>query len=205
MRARLRVTVATKITEGLGAFGLPACLVSPRGKLLATNVLMNSLIPSMVMDRRERITLRHPPSDQLLLDVLRQVAWEPGGGSIMSVPIPARGDEPASVIHVIPILGDGRDLMPGSLCILAVSRLASSTLPHVSLLRGLFDLTPTEAKVARLAASGVALKDIGALANISSNTVKVHLKSIYAKTGAGHHAALVRLLSGAPMPAEMGL
>ena len=90
----------------------------------------------------------------------------------------------------------GRDLFPNGLFILTVSHLASSTLPDATILRGLFDLTPAEAKIARLAAYGVAPKAIGALAGIKSNTAKAHLKSIYAKTGIDHHGALVRLLSG---------
>lgn len=99
----------------------------------------------------------------------------------------------------------GRDLFPNGLFILAVSHLASSTLPDATILRGLFDLTPAEAKVARLAAYGVAPKAIGTLAGIKPNTAKAHLKSIYAKTGVDHHGALVRLLSGTSLPRRQSL
>lgn len=200
MTARLRIAVAARIADGLGAFGLPACVVNPRGKILAANTLMQPLIPSILMDRGEGVALRHGPSNRLLQTVLGQAASISSSGQVMSVPVPAFEEEPASVIHLVPVRGDGRDLIPGGLCILAISRVASSTLPDASLLRGLFDLTPAETKVARLAASGIAPKDIGMAAGISSNTVKAHLKSVYAKTGTDHYGALVRLLSGTPMP-----
>ena len=200
MTARVKLAMAVKVAEGLGVFGLPACVVNPQGRMLAANDVMHTLIPSMIMDRQQGVTLRHGPSDDLLRRTLRNTTWKDGTADVMSLPVPASDDHPASVVHVIPVCGNGRDLIPGGLFVLAISRLSSAPLPTVSLLKGLFDLTPAEAKVARLAAGGIAPRDIGGHVNISTNTVKVHLKSIYAKTGVNHHAELVRLLSGGHMP-----
>ncbi|MES5097657.1 helix-turn-helix transcriptional regulator [Agrobacterium sp. BA1120] len=197
---RLKMAAASKVVDGLGVFGLPACVVSPGGRMLAANTLMQLFIPSLIMDSRERVKLRHAQSDRLMQKALAQLAINPSVAKVMSIPVPAFGEGAASVVHIVPVRGQGQDIMPGGLFILVISTLASSTVPGTSLLRGLFDLTASEAKVARLAASGTAPKDISIIAGISPNTVKTHLKSIYAKTGTEYHGALVRLLSGTLMP-----
>ncbi|PKR89019.1 hypothetical protein CXZ10_13000 [Pleomorphomonas diazotrophica] len=200
MMARLQIATIARIADGLGAFGLPACVVNASGKLLSANSLMEPLIPSVLVDSRARIALRNPGGDALLKQVLGREPTRDGWSDVMSIPVPATEDQPACVVHLLPIRGNGRDLLPRGIFILAVSILASSALPDASLLRGLFDLTPMEAKVARLVALGTSTEEICRLSRISRNTLKSHLKAIYAKTGTDHQAYLVRLLSGAPMP-----
>lgn len=200
MTARANLMAAVKVAEGLGVFGLPAGVINRAGKLLSANETMNALIPAFLMDTNQGVRLRHGPSDKLLRQALIPAAANQELAEVMSVPVPATEESPASVVHIIPVCGHGRDIMRGGLFILVVSQLSTVPLPATSLLRGLFDLTPTEARVARVISGGIAPRDIGNHMQISSNTVKVHLKSIYAKTGVDHHAALVRLLSGTPMP-----
>lgn len=202
MMARMQIAAASKVADGLGAFGLPACVVNSVGKILAANNLMEPMIPSVVVDRRERIALRSASADALLKEALSRSPNRDGWGEVMSIPVPASEDQSACVVHLLPICGNGRDLMPRGIFVLAVSNLATSALPDASLLKGLFDLTPTEAKVARLLALGTATDDICGVAKISMNTLKSHLKAIYAKTGTRHQSQLVRLLSGAPMPRQ---
>jgi hypothetical protein len=142
MTARLKEKVAVAITDTLGAFGLPACLVDARGRMKAANALMMPLVPSYIVDHRDRVMLRHAPSDILLAEALRRRA---ACGGVMSVPVPPIDDLPAAVIHIVPVAGRGRDLFPNGLCILAVTFAGSSGFPDAPILRGLFDLTPAEA------------------------------------------------------------
>lgn len=66
--------------------------------------------------------------------------------------------------------------------------------PDTSLLRDLFALTPAEAHVAVCLALGQRTADIAAGLGVQPNTVQAHLKSIYAKTGCRHQAALLSLV-----------
>ncbi|MDM9623033.1 hypothetical protein A6U87_07290 [Rhizobium sp. AC44/96] len=200
MMARIHIATAAKVSDALGTFGLPACVVNAAGKMLSANALMHPLIPAVVVDSRERITLRNPGADTLLQPILSRDPRRDGWSEVMSIPVAATEDHDACVVHLLPIRGDGRDLMPQGIFVLAVSNLATSTIPDASLLRGLFDLTAAEANVARLLALGNPTDEICALARISKNTLKSHLKSIFVKTGTSHKAQLVRLLSGTPMP-----
>lgn len=202
MTARFHLQTANNIAEGLGAVGLASCVLNAHGKIITANKLMHTVVPTVVLDRRDGLALRHKSSDGLLKSALGKMSAIGGTSEVMSIPVPAFEDDEACIVHIIPIRREGRDLFPSGLFILAISRLASAAVPDAAILRGLFDLTPAEAKVARFAAGGVAPKDIGALSGMKLNTVKVHLKAIYAKTGIDHHSALVRLLSGMPMPRD---
>jgi DNA-binding CsgD family transcriptional regulator len=71
----------------------------------------------------------------------------------------------------------------------------------VVLLQRRHGLTRAEARVATRLAEGMTLPEIGAVLDIRPETVRTHLKRIYAKTGASRQAELVRLvltLGGAP-------
>ncbi|MBW2243976.1 MAG: helix-turn-helix transcriptional regulator [Deltaproteobacteria bacterium] len=62
------------------------------------------------------------------------------------------------------------------------------------LLQDVFGLTQAEARVAALIAQGMALPDAALALNVSRNTIRTHLRAIYAKCGVDRQAALVTLL-----------
>lgn len=75
--------------------------------------------------------------------------------------------------------------------------------PPVELVRSLFDLTPTEAKVARSLASGATVDDIASADGVSPNTVRTHVRGVLTKTGCNRQTEVVALLTGirSPRPA----
>jgi DNA-binding CsgD family transcriptional regulator len=62
-------------------------------------------------------------------------------------------------------------------------------------LEALFDLTPAAARVAALIASGNTIPEAATTLSIKTDTVRVHLKAVYAKTGVHRQAELARLLT----------
>jgi DNA-binding CsgD family transcriptional regulator len=66
--------------------------------------------------------------------------------------------------------------------------------PSSAWLRKLFGLTRTEATLAMLLAEGDTLYEAAAKLNVRRNTVRTHLRAIFAKTGVARQATLVRLL-----------
>lgn len=61
-------------------------------------------------------------------------------------------------------------------------------------LRRLFDLTPSEASVARRLAEGLSLEQTAAALGISRNTARAHLRAIFSKSGITRQTELVRLM-----------
>lgn len=68
------------------------------------------------------------------------------------------------------------------------------TLPGEALLSDLFDLTASEARIARLLATGKSPKEISVINRISEATVRVHIRAIYAKLGTTSISQAVALI-----------
>ncbi len=62
------------------------------------------------------------------------------------------------------------------------------------LLRSLFQLTRTETEVAMLVMDGQTLDETAEALGVSRNTVRAHLRGVFAKTGATRQAQLVKTL-----------
>jgi DNA-binding CsgD family transcriptional regulator len=63
-----------------------------------------------------------------------------------------------------------------------------------ALLRKLFGLTATESEIALLMIDGLTLDEAAATLGVSRNTVRAHLRGVFAKTGATRQALLVKML-----------
>lgn len=70
--------------------------------------------------------------------------------------------------------------------------------PDAQMLRDWYDLTPAEARVATLLASGLNLDEIVNRLGIGANTARTHLKSIFGKTDTRRQGELIRLLLSNP-------
>ena len=62
------------------------------------------------------------------------------------------------------------------------------------IVKTLFDLTPAEAQLAMLLANGLTVDETSEELCISRNTARVHLRSIFSKTGVTRQTMLVRLI-----------
>jgi DNA-binding CsgD family transcriptional regulator len=98
------------------------------------------------------------------------------------------------------LIGHGRDIFTGAAWLVYVTMLSrNATLPG-AILQALFDLTPAEARVAGLIGSGHSVTKTGARLDVQANTVRTHLKSIYAKTGARRQADIVDIVAARSPP-----
>ncbi len=68
-----------------------------------------------------------------------------------------------------------------------------------SALSAMFDLTPTEARVARHLASGLRPDEIAEQSGVAPTTIAFHLRNVFAKTGTHRQADLVALLLSLPV------
>jgi DNA-binding CsgD family transcriptional regulator len=104
----------------------------------------------------------------------------------------------------LPVTRSARDLFTGAGAFLYVTSVASRPGPEVKLLELLFDLTPAEARIAGLITEGHSVHLIARQQQITPNTVRRHLKAVFAKTGVHRQAELVSLLGGAGHPLPPG-
>ena len=78
---------------------------------------------------------------------------------------------------------------------LFVSEPGSRTGPSPEAIRDLFQLTPAEAQLAATLANGASLIDAADRLGVTHNTVRGHLRAIFAKTGVRRQSQLVHLLN----------
>ena len=76
--------------------------------------------------------------------------------------------------------------------------------PPVELVQSLFDLTPTEARVARSLAAGKTVENIASDSSVSLSTVRTHIRGVLEKTGCNRQAEVIALLSGIVPPRGAG-
>ncbi|HQR04110.1 MAG: hypothetical protein JSR19_09505 [Proteobacteria bacterium] len=105
------------------------------------------------------------------------------------------GRHPALSVLIRPVAAP-EEIGPGPLPEVAVFLRDGTGRAHASadLIRQLYDLTRAETAIAVHLADGLSLEEIADTLGVQLNTVRVHLRSIFAKTGADRQSALVRLL-----------
>ncbi len=184
---RARAAVAT-----LEALGLPAAVLSGSGHVLAVNDLFEAA-PDLLPGAHGRLVLREPTADQLLREV---IAARPDQVAGCSLPIAGSPDHPAAVLHVLPLRGNANDLMGGSTLVVLVSLGMDRNVPDPGLLHGLFDLTPSEGRLAASLAAGRSLKEAAEDSQVRVSTARSYLEGILRKTGTKQQSQLVALLKG---------
>ena len=193
--ARLQLERARVAGEALAALGVPALVVDERGTVLFANKLIESMTGHVVWRAFGRVSLKDKAADRLLRDAIAMIDSEPAR-SVRSFPARDPEAETAMVAHIIPIRLSARDIFLRCAAVLAMTPVAAPKAPPVELVQSLFDLTPTEARVARSLASGKTVQDIASDGGVSLNTVRTHVRGVLAKTGCDRQAEVVALLSG---------
>ncbi len=176
--------------------GIPAAVLDERGQAIATNSLIEKITPGVVQSRPNRLALAHPGADLMLATTLATLRETVSLGLKQSIPVPPTEEHPPVVVHVHPVLGVARDVFTRATAILLITPVEASEVPTASVIQGLFDLTPAEAKVARGLASGLTVGDIAQTHGTSETTVRNQLRAVFAKTGMHRQADLVGLLRG---------
>jgi len=90
--------------------------------------------------------------------------------------------------------GGGRDIYSGAELLRYLTPVIQQVGPPPEILQALFDLSPTEARVAVMIAEGHSVKLIAENLSVQPNTVRAQLKAVFGKTGAGRQGELVSLL-----------
>ena len=196
LSTRLGLERAKAMTHALRLVGLPAAVLRTGGRLVAANEQLEALIPTILHDRRDRISVNDPAADALLGIALARRNEQPW--PVQSIPIAASDDRPPMIIHLIPVAGNAQDIFVNSTVILLVTPVVRQKVPTATVLQGLFDLTPAEANVARGVGEALSVGEIAILQGLTRDTIRSHLKSVLAKTGLHRQAQLAHLLAGVP-------
>jgi len=193
--ARLQLERARAAGNALAALGVPALVFDETGKVLSANALIEKMTGYVHWRAFDRVSLKDKAANQLLHEAIAIIDSEKGYG-VRSFPVRDPDGESTMVAHVIPVRLSARDVFLRCAAVLAMTPVTAPQAPPIELVQSLFDLTPTEARVARSLASGKTVEDIASDGGVSLSTVRTHVRGVLAKTGCGRQAEVVALLTG---------
>ncbi len=192
LTCRLNLEKAQATAATLQMLGLPGAVLDSSGRIVAANERLSQLIPRIIQDRQSRVSLVDGNADALLAQAIRHMTGV--ARPVSSIPIPAREDMPAYIVHVAPVKGEAQDVFGAATTMLVVTPVEPREVPTANVLQGLFDLTPIEAKVAKLIGDGKTLSTVARRLNLSEEGMRRQMKSVFAKTGLNRQTELIRLL-----------
>ncbi|MES2151314.1 MAG: helix-turn-helix transcriptional regulator [Pseudomonadota bacterium] len=192
--ARLSLRSAKGTADTLALLGLPALVLSDSGMVIEANDLMAS-VPDLVQWRAQgRVRLSDDCADQLLRSALAQLE-RPAQEGVQSFALRGRDGRAELVAHLVPVRRSALDIFGCSCALMILTPVTGRKSPPVELLRSLFDLTVSEARVARGLANGDSLDEIAADAGVTRNTVRSQLRQVLEKIGCTRQAEVTALLS----------
>ena len=203
LASRLAFERASGAVDALGMMGLPAAVLDGLGRLFVANAGFDALIPSVFLDRQAGVELADATTDAMFRRAFDATAVDMRGAPL-SLPMPARAGHPPMILHIVPVRGLARDVFSRASIVVFVTPVVVADVPTAEVIQGLFDLTPTEARVARALGRGATVAEIASGNGVAQPTVRNQIREIFAKTGVNRQADLVGLLRGAARPAEGG-
>lgn len=192
--ARLQLKRAQGATEALAALQLPAFLLSEAGEVAEASVMTDAVGDHIIWGAKGRLRLNDKSADTILTDALTGLARD-AEGPVRSFPIRGASGLPELVAHIVPVRRSAHDVFGDSYALMLLVPVASGRAPSATLMRSLFDLTPSEARVAKGIAGGETPEAIAADGDVAISTVRSQLSRILEKTGCARQADLASLLA----------
>ena len=199
---RRRVAEYVLETSGVGVI-----LVDSKGSVLMANAVAHEIMAQSgvltIVD--SRLSATRTADQQLLMRHIRQKADEqtPHAGVDCYTALSMDCDESPHPITII--IRPGPPYAPVS----APLRRTAMVIMRDPARRGMisavdlermFDLSPAEARLARLLADGLSMEDVALQLGVRRTTVRSQLQSIFAKTGTNRQGDLVRLVLSSAAP-----
>lgn len=195
--ARLQLERARAISKTLEMIGQPALVMSEFGRVLATNALIEAMTHSVLWRTGDRIALKDSAAEKLLREAI-ETFHLPDAQPTRSFPLRDAQMNAVNVVHIVPIRRSARDVFVRCAAVMMLTPVGAPQAPDVELVQSLFDLTPSEARIARSLVIGKTLDEIATDSSTTRNTVRTHMRGVLQKTGCNRQAEVVALLSGIP-------
>ncbi len=192
--ARLQLKRAQGATEALAALHLPAFLLEASGKVAEASGLAESLTDHVTWGAMGYLRLNDRQAGKMLEDALATLDDGEEDG-ICSFPVRDLTGTPALVAHLVPVRRSAHDVFGDTYALLVLIPVAFDRAPSAKLMKSLFDLTPSEARVAKGIVEGDTPEKIATQRNVAISTVRSQLRGVLEKTGCARQADLATLLA----------
>jgi DNA-binding CsgD family transcriptional regulator len=172
-------------------------ILDRNASILFTNAAARALESEGVVRLRQPITTSSPAHSQRLAELIRLTLTGAPGGTL-SFPRNAEGQLLTILVSSIRSKDLGRlsdaGLKNAAAVLFIIDSVNRWSIP-LSQIMDAFGLTQAEARVALAAASGNTVGETARLLNLSPNTIKTHLRRVFAKTATARQAELAGLIA----------
>jgi DNA-binding CsgD family transcriptional regulator len=189
---------------GLSAEVLQQCIpwgiliVDQQRRIIFANSRAQSFLEakSGLEQRSGQLHVERANIDRTLRELVQRAATAPSSAIVAeeTVGVPDRQGQMRYVVKVIRCRTDQGE----GAALLIVTDLLSSVHVSRSAVAKVFQLSEREAELAELFASGLRIDSIAPRMGISVNTARVHLRSVFAKTGCASQVELARTFAHMP-------
>ncbi len=193
--ARLGLQRAEGAAEALTGLRLPALVLDDGGRVVQANEMIQALGDRILIRAGNRIALTDRAADTRLSDCLAALGTSDGTTSC-SLPLRDALGQAVGVLHVLPVTRTAHDIFGRGYALLVLTPVGADKTPSADLLRSLFDLTRSEARVASGLAVGKSVEDIAAEGDVAITTVRSQVRRVLEKTGCARQAEVAALLAG---------
>jgi DNA-binding CsgD family transcriptional regulator len=184
------------VTNGLDLVHHPAVALDRLGFVLDTNASAERMFDNDVRLKDRRLYVRDKRASALFDSLCEKLRVTPDFSPIAAPAIVVRRERKRPVIiRTMPIPGAARSPFLGARALLTFLDLEPKPAANVEMLSALFGLTPAEARLAALAATGLSPQQLAKALQVTESTARNQLKAVFAKTGTHRQSELVALIS----------
>ena len=202
----LKAAEAATFADALDGFSAGMFLVDARGRIVHANAAGHAMVAegSVLSAAGRKLAANDTNAEQALHEVFLAAANGDAAVGIkgIAVPLTASGGE-RWVAHVLPLTSGARRRAGTSYAAVAalfVHKAALATPSPPEVIARTFKLTPSELRVLLAIVEVGGVPETAEALGIAETTVKTHLRHLYAKTGTGRQAELVKLVAGFSSP-----
>lgn len=187
--------VLSGITNGLQLVRRPAIAVDRLGFVVDTNALANGIFDEDIRIKSRRLFVQDKLARSRLDSFTDMLKTMPDTEPLPAAPIVVRRENKQPVIiHILPVDGAARSPFLGARAILAFFELGPA-IPDPGILVQALNLSPAEARLALLIATGLSTERAAEKLGVTRETARAQLKAVFAKTGTHRQGELVALLA----------
>jgi DNA-binding CsgD family transcriptional regulator len=188
--------VLSSMTNALYLVKQPALALDRLGFVIALNAAAEYLFDDEIRVTDRRLFVRDRKAKFLLDEFTDRLRVTPDTEALATEPIVVQrlGGRPL-IIRILPIDGAARSPFLGARALLILSDLSVKSKPLPDLLSQTFGLSPAEARLTSLMATGISPEQAAEELGIARETARNQLKAVFSKTDTHRQGELIALLS----------
>lgn len=191
-------------SAALDGLALGVVFLDAKGQILGTNEAGTAILAKMdgLSSRKGHLKASWPNEDRVLQRAIFrscQTGAARGVGTGRSLLISRRQSAKPLQVVVGPTCARMAALPSCPAVVVFIHDLSARVRPRSEVLKTLYGLTPSEARVVCLLLDGKSTKEIADVLGRSKNTLKTQLQSVFAKTGVRRQSELMRVLMYLPV------